>query len=277
MAIFNDRMGRNGCLVVDRGMVSAGNVKDIVDKRNLDLVGGMRMTDKMKGVVGPITDYDVEFKIKEETILAEELKYDVGGKLRRCILYFSEQKADRDLKAREKNVRLVEEELSKTVDKYQKQGGRGRKPNPKKTIKELDELVSRRNVKGFFEYRFVGGRGGRRFKWSRDNAALEEAKDLDGKYVLITTLSDSPMEILKIYRSRVVVERAFRLTKERIKIRPIWSREGGAYQGSSVHLLSGVSVDEPHRTEAQEGWGYDLRPESHQAHEQSDERGGQRN
>lgn len=181
------------------------------------------MTEKMKGVVGPITEYDEEFKIKEETILAEELEYEVGKKLRRCILYYSEQKAERDLKARMKNIRLVEKELSKAVEKYQKQGGRGRKPKPKKTIKDLDELVSRKNVTEFFNYRFVGGRGGRRFKWSRDDDALENAKDLDGKYVLITTLSNSPKDILTIYRSRVVVERAFRTTKEKIKIRPIWS------------------------------------------------------
>jgi transposase len=40
----------------------------------------------------------------------------------------------------------------------------------------------------------------------------------------MTTLGASPEEVLEIYRSRDAVERAFRITKETIKIRPVWNR-----------------------------------------------------
>lgn len=224
MGLFNDHMGMNGCLVVDRGMVSTANVIDIVDNRRMDLVAGMRMTEKLKRTIRQIKSFDVQFQTTNESIQAKEFQYIVGKKPRRCILYFSEQKAERDYKARMKNVRLVEKEMIEISKKCEKPKGRGRNPDPKKTIKKIDKLVASKNVKGFFHYRFVGGRGGRRFKWSIDDKALERAKEIDGKFVLITTLDDTSEEILKIYRSRSVIERAFRITKEKIKIRPIWSR-----------------------------------------------------
>jgi hypothetical protein len=40
----------------------------------------------------------------------------------------------------------------------------------------------------------------------------------------MTTLEVSPKGVLDLYRSRDAVERGFRITKETIKIRPIWSR-----------------------------------------------------
>jgi len=40
----------------------------------------------------------------------------------------------------------------------------------------------------------------------------------------MTTLEVSPNEVLDLYRSRDAVERGFGITKETIKIRPIWNR-----------------------------------------------------
>ena len=63
-----------------------------------------------------------------------------------------------------------------------------------------------------------------RLKWELNQTALKEEEILDGRYWLVTTLDASPKEVLEIYRSRDGVERAFRITKETIKIRPIWNR-----------------------------------------------------
>jgi len=71
----------------------------------------------------------------------------------------------------------------------------------------------------------VGGRGGRRLRWNIDQEGMREAEMLDGKYWLVTTLKASPKEVLEIYRSRDAIERAFRITKETIRIRPIWNRK----------------------------------------------------
>ena len=93
--------------------------------------------------------------------------------------------------------------------------------------KKVDKLLSKLQISNFIGYRFVGGRGGRRLKWWRKEKALKEAKYLDGKYILVTTLTEPPDEILSIYRSRNGIERAFRITKESIRIRPIFNRKEG--------------------------------------------------
>ena len=48
---------------------------------------------------------------------------------------------------------------------------------------------------------------------------------LDGKYVPFTTRDLSTKEILETYRNRDTVERAFRTSKQSIKICPIWNRK----------------------------------------------------
>lgn len=50
----------------------------------------------------------------------------------------------------------------------------------------------------------------------------------------MTTLDIPPKEVLKTYRSRDAVARGFRITKETIKIRPIWNR---TKQHIKAHLL----------------------------------------
>ena len=54
---------------------------------------------------------------------------------------------------------------------------------------------------------------------------MQDRELLDGKYVLFTTLDLSPKEVLETYRNRDTVERAFRTSKQSIKIRPIWNQK----------------------------------------------------
>jgi transposase len=60
--------------------------------------------------------------------------------------------------------------------------------------------------------------------WELNQEAIKEEEILDGRYWLMTTLEVSPKGVLDLYRSRDAVERGFRITKETIKIRPIWNR-----------------------------------------------------
>ena len=102
--------------------------------------------------------------------------------------------------------------------------GRGRRPTRNGVESKIAVLLEKYHCERLIEWRLVGGRGGRRLKWELNQAALKEEEILDGRYWLMTTLGASPEEVLEIYRSRDAVERAFRITKETIKIRPIWNR-----------------------------------------------------
>lgn len=60
----------------------------------------------------------------------------------------------------------------------------------------------------------------------RDQAKLEEAARLDGKFVLATSrLSLDPWETLHAYRAKDGVEKSFQVFKGPIRVRPIWHRK----------------------------------------------------
>jgi len=226
MNTFHEELGLQGCMVVDRIMVTASNIVDIVDSKGLDLVGALRLNSKLKKLILGISmnKYKGPFMLGKEAIQFKELPLDLGGKKRRCILYYSEEKAKRDTKAREQKLKRVEKELE-DIEKKLTRKGRGRKTRKNTVEKKVDKLLSKLQISNFIGYRFVGGRGGRRLKWWREEKALKEAKYLDGKYILVTTLTEPPDEILRIYRSRNGIERASRITKESIRIRPIFNRK----------------------------------------------------
>ncbi|MDP7080657.1 MAG: IS1634 family transposase [Candidatus Undinarchaeales archaeon] len=226
MERFQDRHGLDGCLVVDRGIVTYKNVEEIVDVRGLDLVGGMRMNNGLARRVRavPLDDYDEPFKRGKEVLQAYELPLTIRKVERRCILYYSAEKAGRDYKTRMAHLVKVEAGIKKLAESLRR-SGRGRRPTPAGIAGKIDRLLEEKKCQGLITWRFVGGRGGRRLKWERDEAAIRDRELMDGKYVLITTLDLSPKEILETYRGRDTVERAFRITKQSIRIRPIWNRK----------------------------------------------------
>lgn len=224
MARFQDRHGLDGCLVVDRGIVTYKNIEEIVDVRGLDLVGGMRMNTGLARRVRavPLDEYAKPFKRGKEVLQAYELPLTIRKKERRCILYYSAEKAGRDYKTRMAHLVKVEAGIKKLAESLRR-NGRGRKPTPAGIAGKIDRLLEEKKCQGLITWRFVGGRGGRRLKWERDGAAIQDKELMDGKYVLITTLGLSPKEVLDTYRGRDTVERAFRITKQSIRIRPIWN------------------------------------------------------
>ncbi|MDP6626692.1 MAG: IS1634 family transposase [Methanopyri archaeon] len=226
MVRFQDQHELDGCLVVDRGIVTHKNVGEIVDVRKLDLVGGMRMNKGLAKRVRavPLDAYEEAFEIRDELLRAYELPLTIRKKPRRGLLYYSGDKAERDRKTRMAHLVEIEKEL-KTMAASLCRKGKGRKPTPEGITKKIDKLLEKKKCQGLIRWRFVGGRGGRRLRWERDEAAMREREQMDGKYVLITTLGLSPKGNLEVYRGRDPVERAFRIIKQVIRIRPIWNRK----------------------------------------------------
>ena len=225
MERFQDRHELEGCLVVDRGIITYKNIEEIVDVRGLDLVGGMRMNSGLARRVRavPLDGYGEPFMRGKEVLQAYELPLTIRKVERRCILYYSAEKAGRDYKTRMDHLVKVEAGIKKLAESLRR-NGRGRKPTPQGIAGKIERLLDEKKCHGLITWRFVGGRGGRRLKWERDAAAIRERELLDGKYVLFTTLDLSPKEILETYRGRDTVERAFRISKQSIRIRPMWNR-----------------------------------------------------
>jgi transposase len=225
MVRFKDRLGLDGCLVVDRGIVTSANIVEIVDERKLDLVGGLRMDKRFRALAlkTSLKSFGKPFTLKDEALHAKEFAVDIGGNDRRCILYYSEEKAERDKKSREIRLARVKEGLVEVAASLTREGA-GRKPTRNGIERRIVLLLEKNHCERLIDWRLVGGRGGRRLKWELNEAAINEEEVLDGRYWLVTTLDDSPKNVIDTYRARDAVERGFRITKETIKIRPIWNR-----------------------------------------------------
>ena len=225
MVRFRDQLGLDGCLVVDRGIVTSANIVEIVDERKLDLVGGLRMGMRFRALALDITlkSFGKKFALKDEILQAKEFSVEIGGKERRCILYYSAEKAERDRKSREIRLARVRDGLGEIAASLTRKGA-GRKSTKNGVEGRIALLLEKNHCEKLVEWRLVGGRGGRRLKWELNQEAIKEEEILDGRYWLMTTLDVSPKEVLDLYRSRDAVERGFRITKETIKIRPIWNR-----------------------------------------------------
>ncbi|MFQ6106351.1 MAG: hypothetical protein ACE5QF_02005 [Thermoplasmata archaeon] len=157
--------------------------------------------------------YDARFTLRKEELLAKEFRLRIGGRERRCLLYYSADKAERDRKAREERLARAESGLREIQDMLKRKGP-GRRHTRQGLRRRIDRLLEKNLCRNLIHWRFVGGRGGRRMKWERKEEAMREAELRDGKYWLITTLDSSAEEVLRIYRSRAAVERAFRRLEE---------------------------------------------------------------
>jgi len=65
------------------------------------------------------------------------------------------------------------------------------------------------------------------FCYDVDERALQRARMLDGKLILLTNLADhTPMQIVKRYKALADIERGFRVLKSEIEIAPVFHRRG---------------------------------------------------
>jgi hypothetical protein len=226
MVRFKDKLWLDGCLVVDRGIVTSANIVEIVDERKLDLVGGLRMDKRFRALAlkTALKPFGKAFTLKDEALRAKD---------RRRILYYSGEKAGRDRKSGDPRLAKVGEGMDAIASSLSREG-RGRRPTRNGVESKIAVLFEKYHCERLTEWRFVGGRGRRRLKWELNQAALKKEEILDGRYWPVTALDVSPKEVIEIHRSRDAVERAFRITKETIKIRPIWNR---TEEHIKAHLL----------------------------------------
>jgi len=213
-------------LVVDKGMSEISNRRSIIEN-GFDYVAALEINSETKKLVLSVN----EKEFKEKDLKAEGLKVAVKeGKFdEKAILdyiYYNLDKAAQDRRSREKKIKKAKEEIKKLQEKVNKGTFKKALTIKKKAIKILkthkvnlyfDTTVER--VKGITPLQII-------LEEKRD--VFIEKERLDGKFVLQTTCLDkSPKDILKTYRQKDGVEKAFDVLKNLIKIRPIrhWNEE----------------------------------------------------
>jgi transposase len=77
-------------------------------------------------------------------------------------------------------------------------------------------------VPGWFGWELEGEDGALRLTWSRDEAAIARARELDGRYLLITNTTLPADEVFTAYKRQHVVESNFRTFKSGLSCHPIY-------------------------------------------------------
>lgn len=149
----------------------------------------------------------------------------------RYIVCHSEAKKLRQQERRQESMQEVEEEL----DHLGETSGSKRYYHKLRLYNKVDNLLKEKGVRDLYRISLQRKEEVKEdtekclldLEYERDDIALKERKELEGKYILETTLKQderSPKEVEKDYKQLQKVERGFRHIKSFLKIRPIYHR-----------------------------------------------------
>lgn len=233
---LNEEYRRRGTiLVIDRNLSSQANLKHVLDC-GYDYVAGLSLSGGIKQLVLSIPDvhfkplYDDAGQVVEDVQAVSVLRRHQGH-LQRVMVYYNPAKAQTNRQVREERLTKAEAELAK-IQKNLNRYNLRTKDGVLQRIHDVVPKVVRRFLKiKVEECSTENGQVVLHMTVQRDEAQLEEAARLDGKFVLATSrLSLDPWETLHTYRAKDGVEKSFQVFKGPIRVRPIWHRKDNRVQ-----------------------------------------------
>jgi len=171
-------------VVADAGLLSNKNIQDLMDK-NYEFILGARIKNEKEYIKEQILSFD--FK-KEDNILInkENLK---------LIVTYSEKRAKKDMYNREKGVKRLE-----------------------KLLKSKKLTKSSINNRGYNKFLEMDGE----ISLKIDESKIKNDEKWDGLKGYVSNSSMTKQEILENYKHLWQIEKAFRVAKSELKIRPIF-------------------------------------------------------
>lgn len=173
-------------IVADSGLINSSNILNL-DNKGYKYIIGARIKNEAKGIKEEILNK--KYKNGEVKIINKS-----GKKL---LVQYSENRAKRDEKNRKKGIQRLEKQIK---------SGRLTKQNI--------------NNRGYNKYLKIDGK----LKVEIDYEKFEEDRSWDGLKGYITNTNLSKEEIIENYNNLWVVEKAFRMSKTDLRIRPIYHR-----------------------------------------------------
>lgn len=195
------------CFVGDRGMRTNANI-DKIKNDGLDFIIALKHQEvvnlvKKQGVV--------QLTLFDEKNIADIL---IDG--RRLIACHNPIAGADTKRRRNELLKLIEKELDKIKGRVEK----GRLQRPEAIQKTCDKVFSKYKMEKFYILQIEAGS----FSWSRKEDEIKVAAQLDGVYVIESTLSKDempPEKAQQVYKNLQQVERAFRCLKSELNIRPM--------------------------------------------------------
>lgn len=220
---LRDRFGvRRVCWVADRGMISAGTIEGL-HERKLEYILGARLR-RQREVTKEVLSRAGRYQEVAENLRVKEVWVDD----RRYVVCHNPQEAAKDAADREAVLEALEDKLREGTS----------------------HLIGNR---GFRKYLRID-----KGAVAIDRSKVEAEGRYDGKFVLRTNTELPAAEVALQYKRLLVVEQFFRATKSLLETRPIFHQWDATIKGHVFcSFLALVLVDELQRRLAARGWKYE--------------------
>jgi transposase len=210
-------------LVGDRGMVSADNLTQLVADGHGYLVGVRRRQnpeldgwlDKLKAkrwIDCPVGVTASEQQSPPRTRVQEVRSGEAG---KRVFVIESEERRAYEQRMRERSM----EKTRLRLEKLQQRAAAGKLKKPEAIGAAAARALSRHHGDRYYTWQLRNGA----FTFAEHPVRLRREKELEGKYVLITSEPDlTPQGAVQQYKELMEVERGFRSLKDVLAMRPIY-------------------------------------------------------
>lgn len=201
----------NSTLVVDRGMISSKNVKQL-DLNMQSYVFALRLQTQEREIIDMLRQ---NLKpIDDNTSLAEVMLVD-NSRRKKYVVGRSKDIGELSAAGFEARLKRIEEKLQKT--KSDIESGKHKLTDIRK--KNLSCMLKSQKVGKFIKLDFTDDG----FSFKRITETIEKARKYEGMFLLSTTeIHLKGEEILKVYREKDIIEKAFRTIKSEIEMRPFF-------------------------------------------------------
>jgi len=214
-SVLKDRFGVDAVVVMDRGMTSKSNRKDLTDAET-SYIMGVPMSAPLQSWTASRLKGGFTVVVDDERYTLQEDEYQG----RRMIIVRNDDKARDDKAYRDDRLDAAEADLEKLVTKI---GSRSLKTKAA-VLKRARGILAKHKVKSFFALS-VNERGPPRLTWKRLPAKIRWDQRRDGRFLIETNTTLSAKDVFAAYHERDVVERFFRTMKHVVDLRPVYVRK----------------------------------------------------
>ena len=225
---LTERFGiKKACLVMDKGMVSNGNLEKI-EAEKFDYVVTLRrssialLADMPWKYLRSIDESNVHkkkdyFQEHSRRAYYKELKQQKDV---RYILCFNPEKFLQEREDRKEKIASIKRYLD---SRNKELSGAKNKRNGEVLREELNRYLEKRAAGKIIKFRLMSIGSTYQIRYRIDEEGIKEASKLDGVWVIMSNVAEaSPGELIDAYRNRMEIERTFHSLKSFVEIRPLY-------------------------------------------------------
>jgi transposase len=229
---------KNVIFVGDRGLLTSSNI-DAVKSHGCNYIMGMQRRNRRIIIYLLEKICYTEQELASDEIIIKEASYcDLSNKLQqdydpnvRFIICYNKQIAEQNKQRRQKNLT----KFSQLLKQINQQGSL---QQIKESHHKLKSFLSRYKMTKFYQLDIEplssADEEQYQLKLTQNDAAISCEENLDGKFFIQTEVSGGQLDrqqVLTSYKSLQKVERAFRVVKDELDIRPVYVRKESRIRG----------------------------------------------